>query len=98
MAYAVAKRVGVDFRAKAIEIYKQNGVEMIVLPEEELARWRAAMKPVLDQWAAKYEARGLPARELLADIERLTEKYNHMDGEDIFNLIVEKPVPGIIDY
>ena len=98
MAYAVAKRVGVDFRAKAMEIYKKNGVEMIVLPEEELDRWRAAMKPVLEKWAAKYEAQGLPARELLADIERLTKKYNDMDGEDIFNLIVEKPVPGIIDH
>ena len=98
MAYAVAKRVGVDFRAKAMEIYKKNGVEMITLPPEELARWRAAMKPVLDQWADKYEAQGLPARELLADIEKLTQKYNSMDGGELFKLIVEKPVPGIIDY
>jgi len=98
MAYAVAKRVGVDFHTKAMEIYKKNGVEMITLPPEELDRWRAAMKPVLDQWAEKYEAKGLPARELLADIERLTKKYNKMDGDEIFKLIVEKPVPGIIDF
>jgi hypothetical protein len=94
----VAKRVGVDFRAKAMEIYKKNGVEMITLPEEELDRWRAAMKPVHDQWVAKYEARGLPARELLADIEKLTKKYNSMDGDEIFKLIVENPVSGIIDF
>ena len=98
MAYAVAKRVGVDFRAKALEIYKKNGVEMITLPPEEIDRWKAAMKPVLDQWADKYEAEGLPARELLADIERLTKKYNAMGGDEIFKLIVEQPVPGIIDY
>lgn len=98
MAYAVAKRVGVDFKAKAREIYKKNGVEMITLPPEELDRWKAAMKPVLDQWVEKYEAQGLPARELLADIDRLTKKYNSMDGDKIFKLIVEKPVPGIIDY
>ncbi|UCD78816.1 MAG: TRAP transporter substrate-binding protein DctP [Desulfobacterales bacterium] len=98
MAYAVAKRVGVDFRAKAMEIYKENGVEMITLPPEELARWKAAMRPVLEQWADKYEAQGLPARELLADIEKLTQKYNTMNGDEIFKLIVEKPVPGIIDY
>lgn len=98
MAYAVAKRVGVDFRAKALEIYKKNGVEMITLPPEEIDRWKAAMKPVLDQWADKYEAKGLPARELLADIERLTKKYNSMDGAEIFKLIIENPVPGIIDY
>jgi len=98
MSYAVAKRVGVDFKAKAMEIYKKNGVEMITLPPEELARWRAAMKPVLDKWADKYAARGLPARELLADIEKLTQKYNSMEGGELFKLIVEKPVPGIIDY
>jgi TRAP-type C4-dicarboxylate transport system substrate-binding protein len=98
MAYAVAKRVGVDFRAKALEIYKQNGVEMITLPPEEIDRWKAAMKPVLDQWADKYDAQGLPARELLADIERLTKKYNDMGGDEIFKLIVEQPVPGIIDF
>jgi TRAP-type C4-dicarboxylate transport system substrate-binding protein len=98
MAYAVAKRVGVDFRAKAMEIYKKNGVEMITLPPEEIDRWKAAMKPVLDQWVDKYEAQGLPARELLADIERLTKKYNSMDGDEIFKLIVENPVTGIIEY
>ncbi len=98
MAYAVAKRVGVDFRAKALDIYQKNGVEMITLPAEELDRWRAAMKPVHDQWVAKYEARGLPARELLTDIETLTNKYNGMAGDEIFKLIVEDPVAGIIDF
>lgn len=98
MAYAVAKRVGVDFRSKAIEIYKQNGVEMITLPPQELERWKAAMKPVIDNWVDKYEAQGLPAKELLADIQKLTRKYNPMGGGDIFNLIVEKPVSGIIDF
>ena len=71
---------------------------MITLPPEEIDRWKAAMKPVLDQWVDKYEAQGLPAGELLADIERLTKKYNSMDGDEIFKLIVEKPVPGIIDF
>ena len=97
MAYSVAKRAGVDFRAKAMKIYKENGVEMITLPPEELDRWKAALMPVLDKWVAKYEAQGLPAGELLTDIERLTGKYNDMDGGELFNLIVEKPVPGIID-
>jgi len=98
MAYAVAKRAGVDFRAKAMKIYEENGVEMITLPPEELDRWKAAMMPVLDKWVAKHEAQGLPAGELLTDIEKLTKKYNDMDGGELFNLIVEKPVPGIIDF
>jgi hypothetical protein len=52
----------------------------------------------LDKWVAKYEAQGLPAGELLTDIEKLARKYNDMDGGELFNLIVEKPVPGIIDF
>lgn len=98
MAYAVAKRAGVDFRAKAMKIYQENGVEMITLPPEELDRWKAAMKPVLDKWVTKYEAQGLPARELLADIEKLTKKYNDMDGDKLFKLIIEEPVSGIIGF
>jgi TRAP-type C4-dicarboxylate transport system substrate-binding protein len=98
ISYAVAKRVGVDFRAQAIEIYKQNGVEMITLPPEELARWKAALKPVLDKWADKHEKEGLPAKALLADIEQLTRKYEAMSADQLFNLVVEKPVKGIINY
>lgn len=98
MAYAVAKRAGIDFRKKAKTIYEENGVEMITLPPEEIDRWKAAMKPVLDKWVAKHEANGLPAAELLADIERLKKKYNNMEPEEIFNTIVEEPVPGIIEF
>jgi hypothetical protein len=54
--------------------------------------------PVLDKWVAKHEAQGLPAAELLTDVEKLTKKYNDMDGGEVFNLIVEKPVPGIIYF
>jgi TRAP-type C4-dicarboxylate transport system substrate-binding protein len=98
ISYAVAKRAGYDFRDKAMKIYQENGVEMITLPPEELARWRAAMKPVLDKWVAEHEADGRPAKQLLADIKRLTKKYNNMEESDLFRLIVEEPVPGIIKF
>lgn len=98
MAYAVAKRAGIDFKEKAKKIYKENGVEMITLPPEELDRWKETMKPVLDKWVAKHEANGLPAAELLADIEKLTQKYNAMAPTELFNTIVQEPVPGIIDF
>ena len=98
MAYAVAKRAGIDFREKAKKIYEENGVEMITLPPEELDRWKAAMKPVLDKWIAKHEADGLPAADLLNDIEALTKKYNGMEPAEIFNTIVKEPVTGIIEF
>ncbi|MFW2367323.1 MAG: TRAP transporter substrate-binding protein DctP, partial [Desulforhopalus sp.] len=98
MAYAVAKRAGIDFKQKAKKIYKENGVEMINLPPEEIDRWKAAMKPVLDKWVAKHEANGLPAAELLSDIEKLTQKYEAMEPIELFNIIVQEPVPGIIEF
>jgi len=97
MAFAIAKRIGVDFRKDAQKTYEQNKVEMIKLAPEELARWKATLKPLVDKWAARHEADG-PTRALLADIERLTAKYNGMSDEQLFKLIVEEPVKGIIDY
>jgi len=97
MAFAVAKRIGVDFRKEAQAKYAEHKVEMIKLSPEEMARWKAALKPLVDKWAAKHEADG-PTKALLADIERLTTKYNGMSDEQIFKLIVEDPVKGIIDF
>jgi TRAP-type transport system periplasmic protein len=98
MAYSIAKTVGVDFQSKAKGIYKKNGVEMITLPPEELARWKEALQPVVDKWADKWEAKGLPAKALLADIKKLTAKYNDMSAEEIFKVIVEQPSKGRIAF
>jgi len=97
MAFAIAKRIGVDYRKDAQRMYAEHKVEMIKLPPEELARWRAGLKPLVDRWAAKHEAEG-PTRALLADIERLTVKYNGMSDEQLFTLIVQDPVRGIIEF
>ena len=97
MAFAVAKRIGVDFRKDARKMYEQHKVEMITLAPEEMNRWKATLKPLADTWAARHEADG-PTRALLADIERLTAKYNGMSDEQLFKLIVEEPVKGIIDF
>lgn len=97
MAFAIAKRIGVDYRKDAQRMYAEHKVEMIKLPPEELARWRAALKPLVDRWAARHEAEG-PTRALLADIERLTAKYNGLSDEQLFTLVVQEPVKGIIEY
>ncbi len=96
--YVIAKKVGVDFRKKAIGIYKQNGVQMITLPDSELKRWKKRLKPVLDQWAEKMEKRGKPGKQLLADIERLKAKYENKSDKELFELIVNQPVEGIIEF
>ncbi len=98
IAYSIVKTVGVDFHQKALGIYEENGVEMITLPPEELARWKEALKPVVEKWAEEQEAEGKPAKALLADIEALTAKYGDMDAEEIFAEIVKDPAEGRIDF
>ncbi len=97
IAFAIAKRIGVDFKKEAQAKYAEHKVEMITLPPEEMSRWKAALKPLVDKWAAKHEADG-PTKALIADIERLTAKYNGMRDDQLFKLIVEEPVTGIIDF
>jgi len=98
MAYSIVKTIGVDFHAKAKGIYEKNGVEMITLPDEELARWKKALKPVVDKWAEEQEKKGVPAKALLADIERLTAKYGDMSADEIFKAIVNDPAQGRIKF
>ncbi len=96
MGHAVSQGIGVDFRAKARDIYRQNGVTMIALSADEKAAWQAALKPVQDKWVAAQKAAGVPADELLADIRRLEAKYRDASVDDIFKLTVESPVDGLL--
>jgi hypothetical protein len=90
--------MGVDFTENAQKLYRQHGVEMITLPAEELGRWKAALKPIVDKWADEWESKGQPARALLADVDRLAKKYDGMKADDLFKLVLENPAPGAIDF
>ena len=98
LAAAVVQRTGIDFRKKAFEIYKANGVQFIELEDSELNRWKAAAKPVIDAWVAAREADGLPGAALVADIERLKAKYASMSDEAVLKLILEEPVQGLVNF
>lgn len=43
-----------------------RGNEIVALSPEENARWAAVVKPILDEYAAKMQAKGLPGAEVLA--------------------------------
>ena len=51
------------------------GKTTFALPEEETARWRERILPVLDQFALAAEAKGLPGRRFLADLQEEVAKY-----------------------
>ena len=54
---------------------EELGKDTFVLPEEETARWREKISPVLDQFADKAEAKGLPGRRFLADLLAEVKKH-----------------------
>lgn len=49
--------------------------QVYTLPPEEEERWRNAVRPLWDEWAADMEAKGLPGREVLNETLRLIEEY-----------------------
>lgn len=92
MAALVTQRTAVDFAAKARGVYEENKVVFHKVAPAELARMKAAVKPVIEKWVADQEAAGKPARKLLARIEELKAKYAGMSNERMQRLIVEQPV------
>lgn len=96
IAHAVSQRLGVEFREQALKTYADHGVELIELTDEEKQGWRVALEPVLEDWIAAREAEGLPARELIEDINRLDAEYGDKGAEEIFELTVNSPVEGLL--
>ena len=60
---------------------EELGTEFIWLSPEELARWVAADKPVIDAYIASLEAQGLPGREFYDAYVQLEKKYSAAEYE-----------------
>lgn len=61
---------------EGLQYAKDQGLEIITLSPAELARWKEAVKPMLDDYVKRMETEGLPGREFLDEIIRLNEKYS----------------------
>lgn len=51
--------------AEAIEAMKAAGVAVHILPQEERARWAAALPDLAGDWVKRLEGQGMPGREIL---------------------------------
>jgi TRAP-type C4-dicarboxylate transport system substrate-binding protein len=49
--------------------------EVLVLGRDERRRWRDALRPLSERWAADLEKRGLPGRALLREARHLAARY-----------------------
>jgi TRAP-type C4-dicarboxylate transport system substrate-binding protein len=54
---------------------KELGHEIIAISKEETARWRKASQPVFDEWIKEANAKGLDGAKLIAEADRLIDKY-----------------------
>jgi TRAP-type C4-dicarboxylate transport system substrate-binding protein len=77
---------------------KKEGIEVITLSPDEYARWKKALQPLWDQFVEKNEAKGLPAKELVRDLQEKSKKYSTWTPAKIKGHVIKQPVKGIITY
>ena len=75
----ISETGGVSFDQESADAWKfmaESRVDRYRLPPEELKKWREVVAPLYDWWVADMQAKGLPGKEVLAEIFRLSEKYS----------------------
>lgn len=55
---------------------KEYDVEFITLPQEELAKWKAKVEPLTQQYLDRTKEGKLPGKEFLEELMKLKEKYS----------------------
>lgn len=82
----------------ALKTMLATGVERIELPEAEMQRIREAVKPVWENFIAKNEAKGLPAKQMMEELQVLVAKYKDYTPQQTLELVTTKPIQGIINF
>jgi TRAP-type transport system periplasmic protein len=82
-----------DHTPGARKTFKEHGVQIIQLAPEELKRWKAATRPVVDEWVNQMEAKGLPAKQMIKEMRALNAKYKDLTKAEMLELQRTNPVP-----
>ena len=72
---AFATQVMWDMDAPAKKIAVDKGNTITVLDEAEVARWKAASKPVVDRWVADMKGKGIDGAALIEEAKSLIAKH-----------------------
>ncbi|MEJ2725059.1 MAG: TRAP transporter substrate-binding protein [Deltaproteobacteria bacterium] len=60
---------------ESIDWSKKNyDIEIIELPSAEMARWNERLDPIIQKWVEDAKAKGLPAEQIVADIQAFAKK------------------------
>ena len=57
---------------------KVGNPDVYWLPEDEQARWKAAMATCADDWVKEMEGKGIPGKAILSDLQASVKKYQKM--------------------
>ena len=93
---AISQQFYVLAGAKARNKFRESGINMVQLSDDEKKRWQAAAQPVIDEWVKTNEAKGLPAKKLFEFIAERSRQYAKLTPEEMMRLTVEKPVGKFI--
>jgi TRAP-type C4-dicarboxylate transport system substrate-binding protein len=93
---AYAQRYYDDAAETAIADMRKRGIKMDVLSDDERKRWSAATQPVVDAFIKQNSQNR--SVEFFAAMKAKSEKYSKMSGDDITKMLLDKPIPGIINF
>ena len=74
---ATAGRVMQEFDAPGRKLAEERGNTIIVLDDAEVARWKAAAQPVIDNWIAEMKDKGIDGADLYERAQALMTKHSN---------------------
>jgi TRAP-type transport system periplasmic protein len=80
---------------KAVGEFRQHGAEVVTASPELSASIKKLLEPIRQKYIDDNEKAGRPAKQLVADMDALVEKYSKMSFQEILELQRTKPVQGI---
>ncbi len=72
---AFASQVMWDMDAPARKLAEKAGNSIVTLDEAEVARWKEASAPVIEQWVGEMDEKGLGGADLIEQAKALIEKH-----------------------
>jgi TRAP-type transport system periplasmic protein len=82
----------------ALKDMDAKGIKSMTLSAEESARWAKVSESVVENFIKTHSAEGLPAKAFYEDMLALQKKYKKMTPDEVTQALLEKPIPGIIDF
>lgn len=74
-----------------------RGVMTTEINRAERARWSGALDAAANEFIRNGKARGLPVEALVSDMRALQRKYAALSSDDITRVLLERPLPGLVD-